>query len=68
MLPLISSLSVFLRGMVQARATWFPVRAAVRFSTGSGSLSEGGMGAPGVPQPAASSAAVRLKAAAHRVR
>jgi hypothetical protein len=51
MFPLIGSLSVFFLGMVQARETWFPVRDAVRLVTGSGNLSEGGMGAPGVPHP-----------------
>jgi hypothetical protein len=51
MFPLMSSLSVFFLGMVQVRETWLPVREAARSATGSGSLREGGKGAPGVPQP-----------------
>jgi len=63
-LPLISSLSVFLRGMVHASATWSPVRTAERLLRGSGSLSEGGNGAPGVPQPVKPIAAAKPAASA----
>jgi len=38
--------------MVKASETWLPARVAARSVTGSGSLSEGGKGAPGVAQPA----------------
>jgi hypothetical protein len=44
-------------GIVQVSATWLPVRSAARSVTGSGKLSEGGSGVPGVPQPAVISAA-----------
>jgi hypothetical protein len=43
--------------MVQVSETWLPVRVAARSVTGSGNLSEGGSGAPGVPQPVANRAA-----------
>src|ERR1035437_5287881 len=50
-LPSSSSLSVFLFGIVQVSETWSPVRVATRLFTGTGRLSEGGNGAPGIPQP-----------------
>jgi hypothetical protein len=59
---------VFFLGMVQASETWSPVRDAVRFTTGSGNLSEGGMGAPGVPQPASANALAIPRASAALLR
>jgi len=48
---LIVVLSVFRFGLVQVSVTVFPARTAVRSPTGSGKLSDGGWGAPGVPHP-----------------
>jgi hypothetical protein len=42
-----------------------PVRAAARSATGSGKLSEGGSGAPGMPQPVAKRAAADRAAHPH---
>src|SRR5256885_17057601 len=47
-----ASWSVVSVGCVQVRVTLSPLRLACRSRTGSGRCSEGGCGAPGVPQPA----------------
>lgn len=56
MLPLSKTLSVVFVGMVQVSATWGPVRSAERSATGTGRLSDGGRGAPGMPQPPSATA------------
>jgi hypothetical protein len=48
--------------MVQVKETLPPVRTAVRLVTGTGSLSVGGKGAPGVPQPAIARATAKTNA------
>ena len=54
-------------GIVQVRFTASPVRLAERSLTGSGRLSDGGKGAPGVPQPTrALNATSAATAMAHR--
>ena len=59
MAPLSRTLSVVLVGMVQASATWGPVRTAERSVTGTGRSREGGRGAPGIPHPARAERAAR---------
>jgi hypothetical protein len=49
---LIGVRSVFRFGIVQVSATWLPARLADKSPTTVGRFSEGGCGAPGVPQPA----------------
>jgi hypothetical protein len=67
MLPFRAVLSVLRFGIVQFNVTAFPALVADKSVTGSGRFSDGGCGAPGVPQPASQMPASN-PAPAHAVR